>query len=69
MKTWREYYRMSEHKIRRIYVLRALKKSARQKRKKTRTDRYFIIYGVVASLEHVESECKWIVDQLERKSK
>ena len=43
MKTWREYYRMSEHKIRRIYVLRALKKSARQKKKKTRTDRYFII--------------------------
>lgn len=27
------------------------------------------IYGVVASLEHVESECKWIVDQLEGKSK
>lgn len=23
------------------------------------------MYGVVASLEHVESECKWIVDQLE----
>ena len=42
MKTWREYYRMSEHKIRRIYVLRALKESARQKKKKTRTDRYFI---------------------------
>ena len=42
MKTWREYYRMSKHKIRRTYVLRALKKSARQKKKKTRTDRYFI---------------------------
>ena len=41
MITWREYYRMSEYKIRRIYVLRALKKSARQKKKKTRTDRYF----------------------------
>ena len=42
MKTWREYYRMSEPKIRRIYVLRALKELARQKKKKTRTDRYFI---------------------------
>lgn len=27
------------------------------------------MYGVVASLEHVESECKWIVDQLEGESK
>ena len=25
------------------------------------------MYGVVASLGHVESECKWIVDQLEGK--
>lgn len=25
------------------------------------------LYGVVASLGHVESECKWIVDQLEGK--
>ena len=42
MKTWYEYYHMSDHKIRRIYVLRALKKSARQNKKKTRTDEYFI---------------------------
>ena len=27
------------------------------------------MYGVVASLEHVESECKWIVVQLEGESK
>lgn len=27
------------------------------------------MYGVVASLEHVESECRWIVDQLEGESK
>ena len=41
MKNWR-HYRKQGRKCRRIYVLRALKESARQKRKKTRTDRYFI---------------------------
>lgn len=40
MKNWR-YYRKQERKCRRIYVLRALKESARIKKKKTRTDRYF----------------------------
>ena len=41
MKNWREYRKREQHE-RRIYVLRALKESARQKKKKTRTDRYFI---------------------------
>ena len=41
MKNWREYRKREQYE-RRIYVLRALKKSARQKKKKTRTDRYFI---------------------------
>ena len=41
MKNWREY-RKREQYDRRIYDIRALKKSARQKKKKTRTDRYFI---------------------------
>lgn len=41
MKNWREY-RKREHKIRHIYDIRAFKESARQKKKKTRTDRYFI---------------------------
>ena len=41
MKNWREYRKREQYE-RRIYVLRALKESARQKKKKTRTDRYFI---------------------------
>ena len=41
MKNWREYCKREQYE-RRIYVLRALKESARQKKKKTRTDRYFI---------------------------
>lgn len=41
MKNWREYRKREQYE-RRIYDIRALKKSARQKTKKTRTDRYFI---------------------------
>lgn len=51
-----------EHDFDTAYEYGLIDAELRDRRKQ---DFPYSMYGIVASLEHVKSECKWIVDQLE----